>query len=164
MTAAQIPFNKSAVIYKSQKFIFIEALSGASALMYREDNGHRVYLEADASDTALGEALLAALDRSRLVDLADKEFYDPRRASRVYANWQREFADRHGHKSKRAAFENVDRCDARISDGQILIRPNRRDKPGSWGSLPPEKTVVIPATRDAATVGAALKLALDRCE
>jgi CDI immunity protein len=71
---------------------------------------------------------------------------------------------RYGYKSKRAAFMSLDWCSARMREGKIFIEPHKRDKPGSWGSHPPERTVVIPATDDAVTVGAALRLALDRCE
>jgi hypothetical protein len=164
MKRTPIPFQKTATIYKSEKLICIESLCGASALKYREDGRYGIYLEPEATDEALGQVLLAALDRSRFVDPSDRAFYEPERAMRVYANWQKDFTVRHGYKSKRDAFKKVDWCMAKIVDGKISIEPHRRDKPGSWRSLPRDMTVVIPLTRDAAAVGAALRLALDRCE
>lgn len=161
----QIRFRKSATIYKSEKFIFIEALSGVSALAYREKDGHRIYLEPGATNEDLGRALLTAFDKSRLVDPStERAFYKPGRATRVYEEWQQEFMMRYGYKSKRAALMSLDWCSARMSEGKISIQPHKRDKPGAWRNLLPDKTVVIPATEDAATVGAALRLALDRCE
>jgi hypothetical protein len=71
---------------------------------------------------------------------------------------------RYGHKTKRDAYKNMDWCRAKRSDRKISIQPHRRDKPEYFHGLPPEKTVVIPATDDAVAVGAALRLALDRCE
>jgi len=164
MTPAQIPFTKTATIHKSEKFICIEALSGASAMKYREDESYRVYLEPDATDEALGQVLLAAFDRSRFIDPSNRESYAQGRPTRALANWQKDFMARYGYKTKREAFKNLDWCYATMPDGKICIRPNRRDKPGAWGGLPADRTVVIPATRDAAVVGAALRLALSRCE
>jgi hypothetical protein len=165
MRRAQIPFKKSATIYKSEKFISIEALSGASALKYRENASLGVYLDLDATDEALGQALLAALDRSRFVDpRSERAFFDPDRATRVYADWQNDMMRRYGYKTRREAYRNMDWCYARMSEGKIFIEPHRRDKPGSWRSLPPDRTVVIPTTDAPLAVGAALRLALDRCE
>jgi hypothetical protein len=154
-------FDKTATIHKSDKFICIETLSGTAGLTYREDEPHRIYLEPEATNEALGQALLAALDRSRFID--DRAFYEPDRATRVYADWQKEFTRRNGYKSKRECFKTVDWCMTRIREGKIIIEPHGRNKPGAWRGLPQDQTVVIPLTQDAAVAGAALRLALDRC-
>ena len=158
----QIRFSKTATIYKSEKSICIETLSGTAGLTYREDEPYRVYLEPEATDEVLGQALLSALDRSRYIE--DDEFYEPGRARRLYVDWQTEFTRRNGYKSRREFFKNVDWCMTKIREGNIVIQPHGRDKPGAWRGLPPEKTVVIPETRDAVAAGSALRLALDRCE
>ncbi len=158
----RLRFEKTATIHKSEKYICIETLSGTVGLTYREDEPHRIYLEPEATDEVLGEALLSALDRSQYME--DREFFNPDRATRVYADWQKEFTRRNGHKSRREAFKNVDWCMTRIREGKIVIEPHGRDKPNAWATLPPDKTVAIPLTRDAAAVGAALRLALERCE
>jgi hypothetical protein len=162
MRARQKPFKKTATIFKSEQFISVEPLSGVNMVQYREDGNNWVYLELRASDEVLGQALSAALARSRFVD--DKAFYNPDRATRVYANWEADFMDRYGYKTKHAAYKNLDWCLARVFDGNIAIQPHRREKMNSWRSLPPDRTVVIPVTDDAVTLGAALRLALDRCE
>jgi len=164
MRANQIPFNKGATIYKSDKFICIESLSGASAMMYRDNHGYGIYLQLDATDETLGQVLIAALDRSRFVPWSEREFFDANRAKRAYENWQKDFMTRYGYKSKRDAYKNMDWCRAKISEEKISIEPHRRDTPGSWKSLPRDRTVVIAETRDVKAVGAALRLALDRCE
>ncbi|MGC1780131.1 MAG: contact-dependent growth inhibition system immunity protein [Xanthobacteraceae bacterium] len=164
MRLTQIPFKKTATIFKSEKFISIESLSGASALKYREDDSCGVYLEPEAIDEILGQVLLAALDRSRLVDpRSEREFFDPDRAMRVDANWEKQLMSRYGYKTKRDAYEHLDWCLAKIYDGKISFQPHRRQKPG-WRGLPPDRTVVIPMTDNVVAVGAALRLALDRCE
>lgn len=156
-----IRFSKTATIYKSKKSICIETLSGTAGLTYREDEPHRMYLEPEATNEALGQALLAALDRSRYIE--DRAFYEPGRATRLFADWQKEFTRRNGYKSKREFFKIVDWCMAKIREGNIVIQPHGRDKPGAWRPLPQDQTVVIPLTQDAAEAGAALRLALDRC-
>ena len=71
---------------------------------------------------------------------------------------------RYGYKTKREAYKNMDWCKAERSQGNISIKPHKRDKPEYFKDLPPERSVVIPATTDPVAAGAALRLALDRCE
>jgi GMP synthase C terminal domain/CDI immunity protein len=85
------------------------------------------------------------------------------RASTAHANWQKDFMGRYGYKTKRDAYRHLDWCLAQVSDGKISIQPHLRYKPDYWKSLPPDRTVVIPATDDVSMAGAALRLALDRC-
>ena len=164
MTTA-IPFTKSVTIYRSEKFISIEPLSGASALRYREDGDHRTYLEPGVANEVLGLALLAALNRSRFVDpSSDDGFFDADRATRAYKNWQKDFMARYGYKSKRDAYKNMNWCLAEAIEEKISIEPHRRDKPGYWKSLPPDRTVIVPLRAGETAIGAALALAFSRCE
>jgi len=164
MRPTRRPFAKIATIYKTEKFISIETLSGGM-VQYREDESYRAYLELEATDEVLGQVLLTALERSRSVDpSSESEFYEPERAMRLYQNWQKDFMHRYGYKTKRDAYKDMDWCLARLSEGKISIEPHRRYKPDHWKTLPPDKTVVISATDDAVTAGAALRLALNRCE
>ena len=158
-----MPFTQWADINRTEKFICVETLSGYR-LIQREDDGYRTYLAPDATDDALGRALLEALDRSRFIWPPDREFTRWQRYMRCYHDWQKEFMARYGYKTKRAAYQNMDWCRAKRSEGQISIQPHKRDKPEYFRSLPPDRTVVIPETRDTAELGAALRLALDRCE
>ena len=162
MTPAEKRFAKTVTVYKSDKFISIETLSGVPGLNYRENESHPTYLDATAANEMLGEALLAALDRSRFI--RDKEFLAAERAMRLYIAWKKEFARRNGFETVRHGFRKVDWCMVKIRDGNMIMEPHRRDKPASWRLLPPEKTVVIPYTRDVVVVGAALREALNRCE
>jgi len=83
---------------------------------------------------------------------------------RAYENWQKDFMMRYGYKSKRDAYKSMDWCLAKASGQTITIQPHRRNKPGSWRSLPADRTVEISATTNEAALGAALRLALERCE
>jgi hypothetical protein len=64
MKPPQKRFTKGAAIYKSEKFVGIEGLSGSNALKYREDDGHMIYLEPDATNEVLGRSLLTALEKA----------------------------------------------------------------------------------------------------
>jgi CDI immunity protein len=163
MRPVQEPFKRTATIYKSDKYILVDPLSGANILKYLEDDdSSRVYLAPDAADEILGRALLAALARSRYVE--EREFFDPDRAMRAEANRQNDIMRRYGYKTKRDVYQKLDWCVAKMSDDKISIQPHRRYKPNFWKTLPADRTVIIPETRDAAAAGAALRLALDRCE
>jgi len=158
-----LPFRQCAEIHRTEKFISIEPLSGYR-IIGREDEGCVIYLTPDASDGALGRALLDALDRSRFIWPPDPEFDKWERYEGCYRNWQKDFMQRYGYKTKRDAYKNMDWCRAKRSEGKISIEPHKRDKPEYFTDLSPDKTVVIPATDEAARAGAALRLALDRCE
>jgi hypothetical protein len=71
---------------------------------------------------------------------------------------------RSGDTTKRDAYKNMDWCRAERSEGKISIQPRRRDKPDDFRVLAGDKTVILQGTRDAATAGPALRLALDRFE
>jgi hypothetical protein len=164
MNATKIlPFAQWSRINRTDRFVSVQPLSGYR-IIQPEDDGYVIYLAPDASDEALGRALLETLARSRFIFPPDPEFSEAERYLRCYHNWQKDFMQRYGYKTKREAYKNMDWCEAERSEGKISIQPHQRDKPEYFRDLPPEKTVVIPATDDTVAVGGALRLALDRCE
>jgi hypothetical protein len=82
----------------------------------------------------------------------------------LYKNWQKDFMQRYGYKTKREAYRKLDWCRVKRSEGKISLQPHKRDKPEYFRDLAPERTVVIPAANDVGAAGAALRVALDRCE
>jgi hypothetical protein len=158
-----LPCAQWASIHWTERFISVEPLSGYS-IIQREDEGCIIYLPPDVSDEALGQALLEALGKSRFIYPPDREFSNPERYMRCYRNWQKDFMRRYGYKTKRDAYRNMNWCEAERCEGTISIQPHRRDdKPEHWIWLPPDQNVVIPVTENAAAIGAAMRLALDRC-
>ncbi|WP_162009751.1 contact-dependent growth inhibition system immunity protein [Methylocystis heyeri] len=159
-----LPFAQWAEISRTERFISIETLSGYS-MVQREDDGYVVNLAPGAADEELGRALLEALKWSRFIWPPDEwGFFEAERYEQCYQNWEKDIMQRYGYKSTRDLHKNMDWCRAKRSEGKILIRPHKRDKPGYWSDLPRERDVVIAETNNAAAVGAALRLALDRCE
>jgi hypothetical protein len=163
MTSAGLPFTQWADVSRTERFICVQPMSG-HRLILPEDDGYAIYLAPNAADEALGRALLECLDRSRFIDPPDRRFSDWRRYMPLYKNWQKDFMQRYGYKSKREAYRNWDWCRVERSEGRISLQPHKRDKPEYFDDLPPDRTVVISATTDAAVAGAALRQALDRCE
>ena len=155
------PFQQWAEVNRTERFISVEPLSGY-LIIQREDAGYVIYLAPDATDEFLGRALLEALDMSRFILPGEEpEFFKWQRYTRLYRNWQKDFMSRYRYKTKREAYRNLDWCRVERSEGEMTMRPHKRDKPEYFTDLPP---VVIPATTDPVVAGAALRLALDRCE
>ncbi|HYA73434.1 MAG TPA: contact-dependent growth inhibition system immunity protein [Roseiarcus sp.] len=159
-----LPFTQWADVHRTDKFVCLQPKSGYG-LIQPNDDGFAIYLPPDADDEILGQALLKCLDRSRFIQPpAEPEFFEWQRYMPLYKNWQKDFMQRYGYKTKREAYRNLDWCRVKRSEGKISLQPHKRDKPEYFSDLPPESTVVIPATTDAIAAGAALRLALDRCE
>ncbi|WP_424114603.1 contact-dependent growth inhibition system immunity protein [Roseiarcus sp.] len=158
-----MPFTQWADVSRTDRFICLQPMSGYR-LIEQEDDGYAIYLPPDADNEALGRALLECLDKSRFIWPLDAHFSDWRRYMPLYKAWQKDFMRRYGYKTKREAYRNLDWCRTERSEGRISIQPHKRDKPELFRDLPPDRTVVIAATTEAVAAGAALRLALDRCE
>jgi hypothetical protein len=160
-----VPFTQWAAIATTDRFISAKPLSG-----YRrhlpEDDVLAAYLEPDATEEVLGQATLEALDKSRFIHPHDdRDFFDFKRILAADKRWHAEFMKRYRYKTKRDAYANMLYCLVERREGWIIIEPHKRDeKPGLWWDLPEDKTILIPATDDPGIVGAAVKLALSRCE
>jgi hypothetical protein len=146
----RLPFTQWADVHRTERFVCIAQLSGYRIIQL-EDDGYIAYLERRASDDALGLTLLEALARSRFIFPPDPAFSEAERYIRCYHNWQKDFMQRYGYKTKRDAYKNMDWCRVKRSEGKISIQPHKRDKPEYFHD-------------EAGTLGAALRLALDRCE
>jgi len=160
-----VPFTQWAAIHATEKFLVVNPLSGYRRQL-PEDELHSIYLEPDAAETALGQAVLEALNTSRFIHPhTDRGFFQMDRILAADKRWHEDFMKRYRYKTKRDAYKNMRYCFAERSEGTITIQPHKRDaKPGLWWDLPPEKTVIIPETNNANIVGAAVRLALGYCE
>jgi len=134
----RLPFTQWAEINMASRFISVEPLSGYRVAR-REDDGYVIWLEPDATDEALGRALLEALDRSRFIQPCDEPaFFEHQRNVRCIRNWQKKFMRLYGYESRRRAHMTMDRCDAARAEGKISIRPSERGTPECHTALPPE--------------------------
>lgn len=172
------PTRKWAEAVKNNEFISIQTYSGYGGGMNADPKGVEHILPADASDDALGSALLDALSRSRFV-LArprtdvwqhpevefDADLTDPERTQERYKAWVANLMARFGYKTKRALFKDMMSCGIELDDGVITIRPSHHERLEAWGREKDDVfvDVAIAEDRPAAEIGAALKLAFSRC-
>ena len=129
-----------------------------------ENDGYVIYLPSDASDEALGGSLLEALERSRFIRPADEpEFFKWERFTQCHSDWERDFMGRYGYNTKRDAYKNMDWSLAERFEGKISITPHKRDKP-DISEVFRRRGQSSFLRRQRGRIGAALRLALDRCE
>lgn len=158
-------------------FFCIETHSGYRSTS-RDPKGAHHLLQPDTSDTALGEALLDALSRSRFVLPAptndiwihpdatfDLNLYDYDQSKARYQQLVHDLMERYRYKTKRALFKNMKSCSVTVDEGMMIIRPSFHEKLEGWSGdgISEEDYVVIPANSSPAEVGAALRLAFNRC-
>ena len=156
-------------------FICVDTFSGYRGGDCRDPKGKQNLLPPDASDVALGEAVLDALAHSRWVLPAPREgstypagvefdmsMYDYKTNYSVRVN---ALMERYGYKTKRALFKGMKRVGIANENGVITMRPSHHYRLEGWeaGDLTEEDYVVIPATSPPEEIGAALRLALSRC-
>jgi hypothetical protein len=125
-----------------------------------------IYLEPEATETALGRALVRSLNASRFIHPHDEPaFFKGERLNAAFEGWHRDLLKRGSYETEREAYKQMRYCLVKRMEGKISIRPHEGDpEPRFWRDLPDEETVIIPATRDPAVLGAALTLALSRCK
>lgn len=172
------PTRKWARAKKNHEFISIQTYSGYGGGMNADPKGVELILPADASDEALGSALLDALSRSRFVLGAprtdvwlhpkvefDADLTDPERTQERYKAWVSNLMARFGYKTKRAMFKDMMSCGIELDDGVISIRPSHHYRLDGWDGegLTEADHVHVSERATPADIGAALKLAFSRC-
>ncbi len=119
-------------------------------------------MEPNASDLALGAAILKSLSQSRFLPLAEAQSRRERVAE-LYDAWVAKIMERYSYKSKRAMFKNMKNCGIYLVEGQIRICPMRHDKLEGWEGLEKSEDVFVPTDAPLEEIGVALRLALSRC-
>ncbi|MFC5694170.1 contact-dependent growth inhibition system immunity protein [Pseudomonas sp. GCM10022186] len=161
----------------NKEFICIETYSGYR-MSQADHKGVTHLLAPDASDQAVGEALLDALSKSRFVlpeprkdvwihpeATFDSELYDFDASEQRYKDWISQLMEKYDYKTKRALFKDMKNCSIELKEGSMTIRPSRHEKLEGWGGtgLGGSDYVIIPATSTPEEVGVALRLAFSRC-
>ena len=162
-------------VYFNEDFILIETNSG-----YRMNQvdykGKQHLLASDASDEALGIAVLDALAHSRFVLGApragsvyspdvefDMDMYDYKQGIERYAKWIADLMAHYGYKTKRVLFKNMHSCNIESCNGIIKITPMHHEKLEMWAGINKDENVIILSDSTPAETGAALRLAFSRC-
>lgn len=159
------PKKQWSTSYYNKEFINIKTCSGPDPDAY-DPEGHQFFLSPDVDDITLGEAVLKALSKSRIIKEKDVgAFFDFRRIMKDYQNWVTYCQKTYGYKTKQAMFKYMDHCSITSENNMITIMPWHHEKIEAWsGTKNREKDyVIIPADSSAEEVGKALRLAYSRC-
>lgn len=155
-----------AVARKNCDFIYIETCSGYYWTSKPDPRGKQQLLSPDASDEALGIAVVNALLCSRFLPPKEhKEFYDPHANKPVYEQWVKAMMRRFGYKTRRALFSDMDRCGIKCAERRITFEPSCHVKLEIWERRKSDgfEDVVVAADSSPGIIGAALRLAFSRC-
>jgi hypothetical protein len=151
--------------YQNQDFINIKTFSGYGKKAVDPD-GVQILLPPDASNEDLGKATLAALSKSRIIDISEiATFFDLDNTMKNYNNWVADLMNKYGYKTKRALFKNMMQCSIEIRNGVLTIYPSHHEKLEAWGGdgFTDDDNVVLPINSTAEEIGAGLRLAFSRC-
>jgi hypothetical protein len=153
-------------VYENRAFTYVETLSGYRAGL-PDPRGLSTYLPAGSAPEALGVAVLTALAASRVLHPSeDPEFFDMRgRVVPGYESWVKATMAQYGYKSRRAMFRDMKSCSVERQSALLRMRPSHHERSETWSGegLGLDSHVLVPADSAASAVGAALRVALERC-
>lgn len=171
--------SRWASVYANEEFICVETCSGYRGQSIGDPKGVQLYLESNADHESLGASILDALAESRFVVPAprtdvwqhpdvtfDLDLYDYQKGAERYQAWVANVMRRFSYKTRRSMFKNMRNCGIVDSKKILTFSPTRHVKLEAWESLSKDGTenVVIPTASSPSDIGAALRLALSRCE
>lgn len=164
MSTEHVP---TAAAYSNGDFILVETKSGYGR-MRADPEAPKYFLVAEALDDEIGNAVVAALSRSRQLELEETAaFFDPDRAAKSYANKVADMMGRYSYKTKRALFKNMMNISIGLEKSGTVIRftPMRHKALDSWIREKDDgiEDVIVPATSSPTELGAAFRIALSRC-
>lgn len=156
-----------AEVKANRDFIFVQTLSG-NVIALPDPKGKSFFLSRVSPDNELGTSLLQALAASRMIDPEDEPgFFDVKgRAAEKYNEWVAATMARFSYKRKSDLFDRMKFCFVDVVEGVLTIYPSHRDRRGAWTSkgITKEHHVTLAYNSYPDAVGAALRLALERCK
>ncbi len=147
------------------ELLYISTFSGRRRTA-RDPKGKEFFLQPDADDQTIGEAVLHALESSRVLTMEEANaFFDFENSKRLYEDWVVRMIDRYGYKSRRGLFKDMKDCWIEHQGDKIIFKPTHHDKLEGWSGegIHESDYVVLPASSTSMEIGAALRLALSRC-
>lgn len=121
-------------------------------------------LSPDVDDEVLGRAALSGLQNSRFLSLDESTQLRATEPER-YRGWVEKLMRDFGYADRRALFKHMKNCTLELQDKVIIIKPTYHEKLEAWSGDGIDPADYIQLTGDAAAreVGAALRLAFQRC-
>jgi hypothetical protein len=155
----------SASIYANNDFFCIDTESGYIGKRPDPDVPS-VFCAPNVSNVELGNIILSALSKSRCIPrdeaIAFGNFTD---VVQKYKIWVEETMAAYGYKTKAAMFKKMEHCSISLIDGTIKILPLKHVKLEAWeGFDDASRVVLIPHFSSPEEIGAAVRVAIQRCK
>src|SRR5690242_18559881 len=113
--------------------MYILTRSGGDDSALSDPLGPKHLLPKDASEEAIGLALIDCLSHSRFLPYEENlAFYDLDARLAQDDEWVRFLMEKYKCKSKRALFSGMDTCSVEQFDAKIIIQPNCHVGPLIW--------------------------------
>ncbi|TKI02390.1 contact-dependent growth inhibition system immunity protein [Martelella alba] len=147
-------------------FLCIYTTSGLG-LVALDTSSPTYFLEPDAEDSKVGEAVISALSKSRTLS-ADEygDFFNREVSKNRYLTWVAGIMHKYGYKNKQNLFRKMKSSSIQYVHGRITFSPSHHEKLESWSGdgLTDADDVILPASSSPAEIGAGLRLAFERCK
>jgi len=151
-------------IYQNNRITSFQSLTGR-AFAVPDAEGAVRNVQSGSSNEVLGEALWETLSYSRFItpETFNPTLIDHREIDRVFKMRLDQLARDSGFSSTRRIFQSLRFCSVTEALGQIKFEPTRRIRGNEYQDLrmPP---IVVADNVDALALGAAVRLAMSKCE
>ena len=160
-----LPTNWASV-HSNHGYISVSTSSGYRACAL-DLNGEHIVLSENCSDEELANALLAALDESRVLSVEEiPEFFNASKVESRYEKWVDNLLKKFGGMSRRKAFAKMKHCNVVVLSNKLKFRPNKKERGEAWSGkgFTELDNVELPYESTPKEIGAALKMVLSKCK
>lgn len=153
---------KGAYVYMNRTFINIGTYSGYGMYVVNPEDPE-FFFDLGSSDVEVGNALLTALDNSRLI--SPEETTQLRINETNYPNWVKHTIKAYHFKTKGEMFKPMFYCDVRKQKTEYLFYPTHQRALEAWegNEQTKKQQFTIPLMATAVEMGAALRRCLALC-
>lgn len=157
---------KMAASYMNRELLIIVTESG-KGLYFIDLKGENYIFNHDISNEILGISIKKALQKSRIIEGEEFEFYRKENMKEAKMNWER-WADalqkEYGYKNRSALFSRMNYCGLDLKEGCITITPSNHEQLTYWsGLIQKSKHIHLPETTPHEELGEALREGFRRC-
>jgi hypothetical protein len=144
-------------------FIDLKTLSGYR-LALLDPQGKHYHFAPTVSDIELGNAVVSVLEASRFMT-PDEAAVLRTNVDKIYEEWVATTLAQHGYKNRRELFRSMRSCSIERRGDTIKIIPSCHEKLEGWSGdgITPDDHVILTGGKTAEEIGAALRLAFERC-
>ena len=154
----------------NNELIFISTRIHYRVSVVRRDTGVHSVLPINCPDVELGNAVRSSLSESRMINIeTERHLLSFPEVGKMYEEWVARTVDERSYTDRKALFKDMLAIDIDQTSEALTLQPLVHEALEGWG-LPdkgtrpdPEKVVVELGITDA-ELGAAIRLAMSRCE